>query len=345
MKSLTSNFEKHGSYQYDQYQQNNTSLKAGKGYSKDTDPKGIPSGKPKGKENQPCPKKNCKGTIIAVMICTDVKGFETAVEHVCNRCGHVINTAMQILGKKEKEYNTFPYLSHQDWIERNCHEQNLKIPRNITEAASFSNTGFIYLTNLTKKYNNSNQVLESGIDLKLEYDVHYYGFRHDQNDTSNEHRDYGTKWSKINTAYKKAVQRAKGRPNNTKQSQRMPMDKWRLRECYEFIDYNLKDLVEATKIQVADVKWIIRNYGLQYFKAGTNFEEIITCILLWRMSKDRGHTINGAITKCRKHNYYNKQLYKVIKPKLDELKEFNFPKRCLVLMNTNKTKNTEEETV
>jgi hypothetical protein len=31
--------------------------------------------------------------------------------------------------------------------------------------------------------------------------------------------------------------------------------------------------------------------------------------------------------------------------KLDELKEFNFSKRCLVLMNTNKTKNAEEETL
>lgn len=59
--------------------------------------------------------------------------------------------------------------------------------------------------------------------------------------------------------------------------------------------------------------------------------------MLWRLSKDRGKDIRHEMKKLSTLKMYNKNLYKVIKPKLDNLKEFNFSKRPLVLMNTNKT--------
>ncbi|OEC87873.1 MULTISPECIES: hypothetical protein [Methanobacterium] len=345
----SSNFQNLGTYKYDFYQQNSTSIKAGKGYANsNTKPyngkSGIDLGKPIGHKKQPCPQKDCKGTIIAVMICTDVKGFETSTEQVCDTCGHVINTAMQVLGKKEKMYHTFPYSSHNDWIERNCKDLQSGIPRTINEAGAFSN-GMKYLTNLLKNYNSSNQILESGIDYKLEYDVHCYGVR--RNDTRNEHRDFGIKSTNVNSNYANLLKASKGRINNVNGSKRVPKDKQRLHEFYDFIDYNLTDLLEATKIQVADTKWIVRNYGLKYFYTGTKkatHEHVITCILWWRMLKDMHDTSDKTVLIQRRWlkdrilriNLDIDTLYNQIEPKLDGLKELNFEQRPLVLMSTNK---------
>lgn len=55
------------------------------------------------------------------------------------------------------------------------------------------------------------------------------------------------------------------------------------------------------------------------------------------MSKDMPRQRLGAlITNKLSAKMYNKKLYKVIKPKLDSLKEFHFEQRPLVLMDTNK---------
>jgi len=296
--STTSNFQNHGSYKFDNYGQTTAQGKMGKGYSNDTDKKGIPQGKPKGVHKGKCTKilkyhqtiygkipQICTGTIIAVKISTNQRGFETSTEMCCDFCGKVYPTAFQVLGKEEPTYKTQYWNTHEEWLHDNKSNQILK------------------------------EAPETGIDPYLENFAHLTGHRLNTTDFTNENRDYGSymygsgnapyykRKYKINNEYAKRLAESTKRVAYHRDNiNTTPSKDWIKIQHKEYADECRREY-EFTKSSYKDICYFIDKYGIKYFHRRTSYQEIIYDIFVYLDKRDMRvnckNTYNTIITRVK----------------------------------------------
>lgn len=317
---IKSDFENHGSYQYDNYGKTNINLKAGKGYSTDDKKtykgktgiaKGHPKGVKKGKCNQYTLNKpiqtrygilptKCDGTIIAVKITTNNKGFDTTSEEVCNKCGHVIQTAMQVIGKKPHYYKTIKFTSHEDWLKRNYN----KMEGNPEDICSDAETA-VHVT---------------GSRLNT-IDNHFYGSAGEEEvdnvtfgnfSTAPDFEIYNKKIAK--ELGLKAYGRFRGKSQcwNRGTEERMHLKK----KCQEnYVDI-CKTNFGLTTGQADEVKYVLERYP-SFLKMPYDYEDIIFHISMYIILNKMGKKGTALMNTIRLGKLYNKQLYSIIKQKMN----------------------------
>lgn len=289
----TSNFEKRGSFQYDQYAQNNTHGKFGKGYTSNGSPKGVKKQKCNGYSltekiqtiHGLIPKK-CDGTIIAVKITVNNKGFSSTSEEVCNKCGKVNQTLFQVINIKQSKYNTSAFTSHDDWLNqmKEAQAQEHELP--------FEN----YTVN--EEYDNI-----------------------DENTSGNTNQDvFPTAYS--STKYKKELAKELGLHSwksefwNRSNEETM---KWKMRQYYNYIECCKNDL-ELHQNHVKEVKYLLSLHGIDYYdkRGKVPYEEVIICMCIYVKNKgNKQQKIARQIQEYERQKLLKKGLYSIVKQEIE----------------------------
>jgi hypothetical protein len=250
-------------------------IKAGHGYR---------SGRPIGVESGPCQNENCDGTIITLRINTDIKGFETSTEKVCNICGRIYPMSSQIIGKPPIKYEMNKWNTHNEW--KTAMMQSQKGPD-----------------------------IDEGIDNHLEASCNYNGDRPNKKDLEGVYFSFNSRY--VNKNYENELKVIEKRLNNTNASKNVPRDITRLNNYFEIVeDYTHK--WGMMKFQEEDAKFIIKNEGNGLSKIDRAMEDIILCVCLYVMSKS---VSNGRMAVLKRQtpmwNEQYKTLYGLIRDKLN----------------------------
>lgn len=276
--------------------------------------KGYRNGIPYGKVSKNC--EECNEPVVSIQMAIGQYGQECTSEVVCPKCGLVYQGAFAVLNRYEVEYSTEEFESHEDWIKRmkenDSHsyvdyDENLEFVAAIEGGREQTDDNYSYAASGKYKNEISNRVEING--------------------------------NKSKSQRFKAMEKLIRKYDAHKQSKHIPEHVKRRLRYFNFVD-SLYSYISTCNVKIADYKLIFEDVrllitkamknsdkGIRIFHHNASYQEIITCILIWRATKSLGRRIIGLKKELgsigEKNDkgdlkpYFDSTKYRVIKPRLD----------------------------